>query len=35
MRLVPYPTATEAHEALVLQQRVKERWGYWVRKPEG
>jgi predicted DNA-binding WGR domain protein len=35
VREVPYAIAAEAHEALVLQQRVKERRGYWVRKPEG
>lgn len=28
VRMVPYPTATEAHEALAMQRRVKERRGY-------
>jgi predicted DNA-binding WGR domain protein len=28
VRMVPYPTATEAHEALAMQRRVKERKGY-------
>ena len=28
VRTVPYATATEAHEALAVQRRVKERRGY-------
>jgi predicted DNA-binding WGR domain protein len=28
---VPYPTAAEAHEALVIRQRMKERGGYCAR----
>ncbi len=31
VRMVPYPTAAEAQEALALQQRVKERRGYCIR----
>jgi hypothetical protein len=31
VRMVPYPTAAEAQEALALQQRVKERGGYCIR----
>ena len=35
VRTIPYPTAADAHDALAMQQRIKERRGYWVRKPEG
>jgi predicted DNA-binding WGR domain protein len=31
VRMVPYATATEAHEALASEQRVKERRGYASR----
>jgi len=31
VRMVPYAIATEAHEALALQQRLKERRGYKCR----
>jgi predicted DNA-binding WGR domain protein len=31
VRTVPFPTATEAQEALAMQQRVKERRGYCTR----
>jgi predicted DNA-binding WGR domain protein len=31
VRMVSYPTAADAHEALAMQRRVKERQGYRVR----
>jgi predicted DNA-binding WGR domain protein len=31
VRMVPYPTVTEAQDALARQQRVKEHRGYCVR----
>ena len=34
VRTIAYPAAADAHEALAQQQRVKERRGYRVRKPE-
>ena len=31
VRMVPYATATEAHDAVAMQQRVKERRGYCTK----
>jgi hypothetical protein len=33
VRMVPYATAADAHEALALQQRVKERFGRHKVRP--
>ena len=33
VRMIPYPTAANAHEALVQQQRMKERRGYASKVP--
>lgn len=35
VRMVPYATAADAHEALAAQQRVKERRGYLLMSPNG